>query len=155
TPPDEARLRPVRAYAARDMLDDGPHLGPRRRLGGPQDRNHRRAAPHMIDMHGGKAALVLACVPERKLLATMRRAECVIDVEDLYFLRLHGGAELIDQRPGQARSLNFARCILQPRNRRLRGKWLPCFWTTANRNLHQRIVPQSVEVIPVLVTAGN
>jgi len=85
----------------------------------------------------------------------MRRAERVIDVEDLYFLRLHGGAELIDQRAGQARSLNFARCILQPRDRRLRGKWLPCFWTTANRSLHQRIVPQSVEVIPVLVTAAN
>src|SRR5262245_11775556 len=77
-PPDEARLRPVLAYAARDMLDDRPHLRALRRLGGPQDRHHRRAAPHMIDMHGGKAALVLMCIPERKLLATMCRAECVV-----------------------------------------------------------------------------
>src|SRR5215469_7065901 len=76
TPPDDARLRPVLAYPARDMLDDRPHLRALRCLGGPQDRHQRRAAPHMIDMHGGKAALVLVCIPERKLLTTMRRAEC-------------------------------------------------------------------------------
>src|SRR5215510_2501487 len=68
-------------------------------LGRPQDRHQRRAAPHMIDMHGGKAALVLVCIPERKLLTTMRRAECVVDVEDLLFPRFHGAAELIDKGP--------------------------------------------------------
>src|SRR5262249_15255669 len=52
TPPDETRLRPVRAYATRDMLDDGPHLRAFRCFGGPQDRHHRRTAAHMIDMHG-------------------------------------------------------------------------------------------------------
>jgi hypothetical protein len=68
----------------------------------------------MIHMHRGKAALVLARIPERQLLAAMRRAECVVDVEDLLFPRLHGAAELIDQRSSQPCSLNFARCILQP-----------------------------------------
>src|SRR5215469_1955068 len=112
TPPDDARLRPVLAYPARDMLDDRPHLRALGCLGGPQDRHHRRAAPHMIDMHGGKAALVLVCIPERKLLTTMCRAECVVDVEDLLFPRLYPAAELIDKGSRQPRSLRLARRIL-------------------------------------------
>jgi hypothetical protein len=36
------------------------------------------------------------CIPERKLSATVCRAERVVDVEDLLFLRFHGAAELIE-----------------------------------------------------------
>jgi hypothetical protein len=36
----------------------------------------------MIDVHWRKPALIVMPVPERKLLASMRRAEGVIDVED-------------------------------------------------------------------------
>ena len=51
----------------------------------------------MIDVHRCEAALVVMRVPERKLLAAMRRAERVVDVEDRQLARLHGRAELIKQ----------------------------------------------------------
>src|SRR5207245_5820324 len=50
---------------------------------------HRRAARHVIDVHRCEAALVVMRIPERKLLTAMRRAERVVDVEDLLLVRLH------------------------------------------------------------------
>jgi hypothetical protein len=38
----------------------------------------------VIDVHRRKAALVLTRVPERQLLAAMRRAERVVDIEYLH-----------------------------------------------------------------------
>jgi hypothetical protein len=55
--------------------------------------DNRGATRNMIDVHR-KAALIVMRVPERKLLAAMRRAEGVIDVEALKLARPHGGAEL-------------------------------------------------------------
>ena len=88
------------AQALGHMLDDGAHLAA---LGGAcraQDRRHRRAARHVIDVHRRKTTLVVMRVPERKLLAAMRRAERVVDVERLQLARLHRRTEL--QRPTQA-----------------------------------------------------
>ena len=51
----------------------------------------------MVDMHGREPALVFMRVPEGELLTAVRGAECVVNVEDLPLLRLHGAAELIDQ----------------------------------------------------------
>jgi hypothetical protein len=67
----------------------------------------------VIDVHRRKAALVVMCVPERQLLAAMRRTEGVIDVEDLQLARRHGGGELIEQSRGEPRRLGLARRILQ------------------------------------------
>jgi hypothetical protein len=66
------------------MLDDGPHLRAFRGTRRAQDGHHRRAARHVINMHRREATLVVMRVPERKLLTAMRRAERVVDVEDLY-----------------------------------------------------------------------
>jgi hypothetical protein len=41
----------------------------------------------VIDVHRREAALVVMCVPERKLLAALRRAERVVDIEDLLLAR--------------------------------------------------------------------
>src|SRR5436190_13858388 len=93
--PHDASLRPMSAQALRHMLDDGTHLGA---LGGArraQNRRDRSAARNVIDVHRCKTALVVMRVPERKLLAPMRRAERVVNVEDLQFARLHARAELI------------------------------------------------------------
>jgi hypothetical protein len=75
----------------------------------------------MIDVHRRKAALIVMRVPERKLLAAMRRAEGVIDVEDLKLARPHGGAELVNESCTQPRRLGLARCILKAADGRLRG----------------------------------
>jgi hypothetical protein len=55
----------------------------------------------VIDVHGREAALVVIRVPERKLLTAMRRAERVVDVEDLLLARLHCRAGLIDESCGE------------------------------------------------------
>jgi hypothetical protein len=103
----------MRSQALRHVLDDGPHLGALRGACRAQDGRDRRAAGHVIDVHRRKAALVVMCVPERQLLAAMRRTEGVIDVEDLQLARRHGGGELIEQSRGEPRRLGLARRILQ------------------------------------------
>ena len=89
-------------------------------------------------------------VPERKLLAAMRRAERIVDVERLQLARLHRRAELIKQRRRQPPRLGLARRILQTRDGRLRRQRRPGLRTAANRDLQQRIMPQPVEVDGVL-----
>ena len=137
------------------MLDDGPHLRALRGARRAQDRHHRRAARHVIDVHRREAALVVMRVPERKLLTAMRRAERVVDIEDLLLARLHRRAGLIDQSGGEPRRLRLARRILQTTDRRLRGQRRAGCRTAADRDLHQRIMPQPVEVDGILVAAGN
>src|SRR5512145_1982374 len=118
--PDQTRSRPVPLEAPGDVLDDGPHLRTLRRARGPQDRADGRAALDVIDMHGGEAALVLVRIPERELLAAVRRTERIVDVDDLLPARLHGYAELIDQRAAETRSLDLARRVLEAAVGRLR-----------------------------------
>src|SRR5512145_1228456 len=118
--PDQTRSRPMPLEASGDVLDDGAHLRALRRAGGAQDRGDRRAARDVIDMHRRKAALVLMRVPKGQLLAAVRGAESVVDVDDLLLARLHGHAELIDQRAAETRGLDFARRVLQAAVGRLR-----------------------------------
>ena len=137
------------------MLDDGAHLGA---LGGarrPQDRHHRRAAADMINVHRGKAAFIVMGIPERELLAAMRGAESVVDVENFQRAGLHGGAELIEQRRRKPRRLGLARCILQPADGRLRGKRGAALRAASDRHFHQRIVAQPVEVVGIFMPAGD
>ena len=139
--------------ALRHVLDDGPHLRALRGARRAQDGGDRRAARHVIDVHRRKAALVVMRVPERELLAAMRRTERVVDVEDLQPARLHGRAELVEQSRAEPRRLGLARRILQTADGRLRGQRCPGLRTAADRNLHERIVPQPVEVDGILVSA--
>ncbi len=64
-------------------------------------------------------------------------------------------AELIKQSRTQPRRLGLARCILQTRDGRLRRQRCPACRTAADCDLHQRIVPQPVEVDGVLVAASD
>jgi hypothetical protein len=88
-------------------------------------------------------------------LAAMRRTERVVDVEDLKPARLHGRAELVEQSRGEPRRLGLARRILQTTDGRLRCQRCTAVRTAPDRKLHQRIVPQSVEVDRILVPACN
>ena len=100
--PHDAGLRPMAAQALRHMLDDGTHLGALRGACRAQDRHDRRAARNVIDVHRRKTALVVMRVPERKLLAAMRRAERVVDVEDLQLARLHASCRTDQAEPQRA-----------------------------------------------------
>src|SRR6516225_9917430 len=92
----------------------------------------------------------MMCVPERELLAAMRRTERVVDVEDLEHARFDRIAELIDQGRAQSRRLAPAGRILQATDGRLRGQRRTALRTTADRDLHQRIVAKPVEIVRIL-----
>ena len=153
--PHDAGVRPMPPQALRHVLDDGPHLRAFRGARRAQDGHHRRAARHVIDVHRRKAALVVMRVPERQLLAAMSRTEGVVDIEDLQLARLHGRAELVEQSRGEPRRLGLARRILQTADGRLRGQRCAALRAAADRELHQRIMPQPVEVDGILVPAGD
>jgi len=137
------------------VLDDGPHLRAFRSARRAKDGGNRGAARHVIDVHRRKTALVMMCVPERELLAAMRRTERVVDVEDLERARFDRLAELIDQGRAQSRRLALAGRILQATDGRLRGQSRTALRTTADRDLHQRIVAKPVEIVRILVAAGD
>src|SRR5262249_49073160 len=109
---------------------------------------------HVIDVHRREAALVVMGIPERKLLAAMRCAERVVDVENLLRTRFDRRAELIDKSRGEPRRLRLAGRVLQTTDRRLRGQRRTALRTAPDRDLHQRVVPQPVEVDGILVAAS-
>jgi len=94
-------------------------------------------------------------VPERKLLAAMRRTERVVDVDDLKPAGLHRRTELIEQSHTEPRRLDLARRILQAADGRLRRQRRTGLWTSPGRDLHQGIMPQPVEVDSILVPARD
>jgi hypothetical protein len=62
-------------------------------------------------------------------------------------------AGLIDKSSGEPRRL--ARPIFQTTDRRLRGQWRSALRTAPDRDLHQRVMPQQVEVDGILVAASD
>ena len=84
-----------------------------------------------------------------------RGTEGVVDVEDLRCARSDGRAELVDESRGQTQSLPFARCILEPRDRRLRGERQARLGTALDGELHERVVAEAVEIGAVAVAAGD
>ena len=114
------------AQALGHMLDDGAHLRAARGARRTQDRRHRRAARHVIDVHRRKATLVVMRNYRTQAVETaMRCAERVVDVENRLLARPHRRAGLVDQRGGEPRCLCLARRILQTADRRLRGSAAP------------------------------
>ena len=65
--PDDARALPGLQDAFGEVLDDGAHLTARGRFRRPKDGRHGQTGAGMIDMHRGKAALVVMRIPERQL----------------------------------------------------------------------------------------
>ena len=94
-------------------------------------------------------------IPERQLLTAMCGTERVVDVEDLLPARLHCRAGLIDQSRGEPRRLRLARRILQTADGGLRGQGRAGDRTATDRDLHQRVMPQPVEVDGILVPARD
>jgi len=85
----------------------------------------------------------------------VRRAERVVDVEDLLLARLHGRAELIEEGRGKPRGLGLAGRILDTADRRLRGERRTALRAATDGELHERVVAQPVEVGSILLPAGD
>ena len=153
--PDDAGPAPMSPQTLRYVLDDRPHLRALRGAGRAQQRHHRRAAPGVIDVHRGEAALVVMGVPECQLLAAMRGAERVVDIQDRLPARLHGGGELVEESRGEPCRFDLARRVFQAADGRLRGQCRTTLRTAADRKFHQRVVPQPVKVDRIFMPARN
>jgi len=94
-------------------------------------------------------------VPECELLAAVRRTEGIIDVEYRLPARLHCRTDLIKQGRAEPCCLRLARRILQAADGRLRGQRRIALRTAPDRDLHQRIMPQPIEVDGILMAASN
>ena len=69
--------------------------------------------------------------------------------------RPHGSAELVNESCTQPRRLGLARCILQTADGRLRGQRCAALRTAPDRELHQRIMAQPIEVVSIFIAAGD
>jgi len=128
---------------APEQRRDGAHLAA---LGGArraQDRGHRRAARHVIDVHRRKITLVVMRVPERKLLCRRCRVPPACPASRSCRADQAEPQTAAPPRSCSAHSPDERWSIATP----LR--------TAANRDLQQRIMPQPVEVDGVLVAARN
>ena len=119
------------------------------------DLRDRSAARNVIDVHRRKTALVVMRVPERKLLAAMRRAERVVNVEDLQLARLRASCRTDQAEPQTAAPPRSCSAHSPDERWSIATPAVPLFRTAADRDLHQRIMPQPVEVDGVLVAARD
>jgi hypothetical protein len=128
----------------------------RRRLAGAQQHRHRPASSRVVDMDRQEAALAVMPVPEGELLVAVNHITGVVDVQRHRLGRGRiAGAVDVDHRGHQLRQLARGRCVLPPAHRRLTGKPRARSRQLAQRQAEARIVTQRVEVIGVLVAAGD
>jgi hypothetical protein len=152
----DADLGPVTADAPDHVLEDGAHLHAGGRLALAQDHRHRLAAGSFIDVDRQEAALVVVRVEQRQLLMAMHRIERVVDVErDRGRYAPVALAELVHHGRHQPGDLELRRRILQPRHRRLRAQGIAALRQTAHRHLEDRIVPQRIAIVGVLVARSD
>jgi hypothetical protein len=117
---DDVDRRPAGADAADDMAQHQRHLGPVRRLAGPQNDSNRLAGRRLVDVDRQKAAAVIVGIPERQLLAAVHPVLGVVDVEQNAARHLvEAVAEQIDHRCHHALERGRAGQVFQPADGRL------------------------------------
>lgn len=127
-----------------------------RRLAGPQDDRHGEAAFRVVNMDRQKAAFVVMCVEQRHLLMAVHDIAGVVNIEnDRRRLAVVGRYPLIHERVGQADRILQGRGVLQPRQRRLRAQVRTAVGQPSAGELECGIGAQVIEIVGVLVAAGN
>lgn len=129
----------------------------RRRFSRPQDHRDRTAGSRIIDVDRQEAALVVMAVEERELLMAVNDIERVFDVEgDALGRRSIARQPQIDQHPTQAEDSPEVGQVLQPRACcRLRAQVRPAVGQPPAGELEGRVGAQPVEIVGVLVAAGD
>lgn len=128
----------------------------RRRLARAQQHRHRTAGRGVVDMDRQEAALPVMSVPERELLRAVHHVASIVDIQR-HCRRRRGIARTVDidhdrQHLGQ---LARARRVLPAAHGRLAGKSRARAWQLAQRQTEPRIIAQGVEIIRVLIAAGD
>ena len=132
------------------------HLGARGRLAGAQQHRDRAAGRGVVDMDRQKAALVVMGVEQGKLLVAVHDIDRVVDIEG--HRRGRGciaGAIEIDHDPHQADEVAQRRRVLPARDGRLRAQIGAAVGQPPAGQLEGRVGAQPVEVVAVLITAGD
>ena len=148
--------RPMAADAPHQSADVAGDLGAGRCLAGSQQHRHRATCGGVVDMDRQEAALAIMAVPERELLRAVDDVDGVVDVER-HHRRRRGIAPAVDvyQRAGEPHQFACGRRILPARHRRLTGKADRSVRQFAKRQFEPRIMAQRVEIVGVLVAAGD
>ncbi|SDT15091.1 hypothetical protein SAMN04515621_3024 [Erythrobacter sp. HL-111] len=128
----------------------------RRRLARAQQHRHRPARCRVVDMDRQEAALPMMSVPEGELLIAVHDVAGVIDIQR-HRRRRSGvaGAVDVDHDPQHLCQLARARRILPAAHRRLAGQPRTRSRQLAQRKAEARIIAQSVEIIGILIAAGD
>ena len=128
----------------------------RGRLAGAQQHRHRPAGGSVVDVDRQEAAFAVVAIPKGELLVAVDHVAGVIDVERhrLGFGRI---AVAVDgnHRAHQPCQLPCGRGVLPPAHRRLTGETWSRPRQLAQRQAEAGIIAQGVEVIGILVAAGD
>jgi len=142
--------------AADDVLEDTGSLFPGRPFAGAQQREHRLAGGCLEDVDGLEAIVVVMGVEQRQLLAAVDGIIGIIDIKhDALRHGLEAGAKQIDHRQPHAPQFAPRRRILEARQGRLAHQIIARLGQASAGQLEGRIKTQNVEVVAVLVAAGN
>ena len=132
------------------------YLAPRRGLARPQQHGDRAGGRGVIDMDRQKATLVVMRVEHRQLLMAVHHVEGVVDIER------HGSGRLVvaaaiqrHHHPHQPDHLAQRGRVLPARHRRLRAQVTSAVRQMAAGQLERGIAAQMVEVVGILVAAGD
>lgn len=148
--------RPVLLETADDVLHNPGRLFSGGPLAGAQQRQHRLARGCLEDVDGLEAVLVIMGVEQRQLLAAVDGIGRIVDVEDdALGNAVEAFAEQIDHRQPHARQLAPRWRILKPRQGWLRHQIATALGQAPTGQLERRIEAQHVEVVAILVAAGD
>ena len=129
---------------------------PRPRRAGPQQHRHGARCCGIVDMDWQEAALVVVGVEQRELLMPVHDIDGVVDVQGDGTRRTRiAGAVDVDHGVGQAHDLAQIGCILPTRHGWLRAEIASAVGQAPAGELEARIGAQVVEVIAILVAAGD
>src|SRR5712664_2507689 len=125
-------------------------------LAGAQDDRDRPAGRSVVDVDRQKAALIVMRIEERKLLVAVDDIEGVVDVErHRYWRGGVAGAIEIDHHAHQANKVAQGWRVLPARDGGLRAQIDAAVGQPATGELEGRIQAQPVEVVGILVAAGD
>ena len=147
---------PMPTDAADEPAQMAAHFLTRRGLAGTQQYCYRPRHRRVIDMDRQKTALVVMGIEERQLLVAVNDINRVIDIERhrCRWGRIAGAIE-IDHDTHQPDQVAQRGRVLPPRDGRLRAQIGPAVGQPPAGQLESRVAAQPVEIVGVLIAAGN
>ena len=153
---DDAGIGPVLLDTPVQPADMAGDLGAGWHLAGAEQHRHRPPGRGVVDVERQEAALAVVTIPERQLLAAVDDIDRLVDVERHRRRRDRiAGAIKVDHDVHHPHQFARRRGILPAAHRRLAGKTDGAAGQLAGRQLEARVVAQMIEIIGILIAAGD